>query len=930
MAQVEGQNLTSPLLAAKLFVPVVQQPGVARPHLLERLDQGLHQHHALFLLSAPAGYGKTALTAAWLAHLRVRCTPPPKIAWLSLDPADSDAERFFFGLLLALERVGLPSHGSLHALFQQTEPPTLEALGHAFLEDIVMTLTRVEAPLLLVLDDLHRLTSTELHATLQWVLDRLPPGCHLVILTREDPLLSLARWRVQKRVTEIRARDLRFSASEAAEFLNRIMALDLDEQLVAALAMRTEGWIAGLQLAALSLEHETDPAQFVATFAGDDRQVVDYLLDEVLTRQPSALRRFLLRTAILERMTGSLCDALLAPAVTRAAAEHTRHDPVSPDGQAVLAELERRNLFLVALDNRRQWYRYHHLFGDLLRAHLTMSVDQDEITELHLRAARWHAEQGYTAEAVNHALTAHADDLAAQFIEDALARPVTWSRGNMGQLRDWWQALPEYALRDRPLLWLRISRALYLSGQFDEATHLLDAAARTLCDQESRHPERESLLAQATVYRAAIWAMRGDAQRALDATLTALDDLPQAEILPRARAYDTLGLAFELLGDADKAVWFYVEAAVLAEEAGVLYLAVNARCEAAQVQILQGQLRQALASCRAAIALGERSDPDLPPLGLARAIIAEIQREQNQLELAQRGLEAAIACSRQVNIIDDLRHEYFYLARLCQAKGDVAAGLVALQEAELLLHAYKTPRLTQRLMAHRVRLWLAQGQLRAAQRWADEFEAPAGYLAEMEWLTVVRVRLAQGKAEWVRDEMMRLLPDAEAAGRLGTALEARMLLALAQAALGHDDAAELLADALVLAEPEGFVRLFLDEGSAMVALLHRIDPGHAGAAYSRHLLDLAEVSPARTRESLLQLSEGEGLIETLIETLSEREQEVLNLLAERLTNDEIAQRLVISLATVKSHTAHIYAKLDVGDRRAAVARARSIGLLPPS
>ncbi len=929
MAHIEGKDRTSPLLAAKLFVPTAHQPGVARPHLLDRLDQGLRQPHTLFLLSAPAGYGKTALMAAWLEHLRATWTPHPTVAWLSLDPADSDAARFFFGLLLALERAGLPPKGSLHTLLQQADLPPLQALGHALLEDMITTRATTGAPLLIVLDDLHRLASAELYATLQWVLDRMPPDCHLVFLTREDPPLSLARWRVQNRVTEVRARDLRFSADEAADFLNRIMSLNLDEQLVAALVARTEGWIAGLQLAALSLEREADPADFVATFAGDDRQVVDYLLDEVLTRQPQAVRRFLLRTAILERLTGPLCDALLVPNATEAAAEHAGSpDPVNSSGQTMLAELERRNLFLVALDNRRQWYRYHHLFGDLLRAHLTMAVDQAELDELHLRAAHWHAKEGFTAEAVNHALAAHADDLAAQFIEHALSRPATWSRGNMGQLNAWWRALSDHALRDRPLLWLRISRALYLSGQFDEATQLLDATERTLRDEGARQPGRESLLAQATVYRAAIWAMRGDAQHALDATLAAVDDLPQAELLPRARAHDTLGLAYELLGDADKAVWFYMEAAVLAEEAGVLYLAVNARCEAAQVQIQQGQLRQALVSCRAAIDLGERSDPGLPPLGLAHAIIADIHREQNRLELAQRGLETAIACSRQVNIVDDLRHEHLYLARLCQARGDITAGLAALQEAELLLHAYKTPRLTQRLAAHRVRLWLAQGKLHVAQRWADEFEAPAGYLAEMEWLTVARVRLAQGHAALVRDDVTRLLHDAEAAGRLGTALEARMLLALTQAALGHDDAPKLLADALLLAEPEGYVRLFLDEGPAMIALLCRIDPGHAGAAYRRHLLSLVD-GTAADEKPISRPGQG-PLIEPLIEPLTEREQEVLTLLAERLTNDEIAQRLVISLATVKSHTAHIYAKLDVGDRRAAVARARHTGLLPPA
>jgi LuxR family transcriptional regulator, maltose regulon positive regulatory protein len=943
----DGPAQESLLLLTKFYMPPGRATLVARPHLLHRLDSGVRLGHRLGLISAPAGYGKTTLAAAWINGRQVQAQMPAPLAWLSLDDADNDPLRLFTYLLTALRRANLDIGERGEALLRQPQPSP-SALGLALIEDLSPPLAAATAPPILVLDDYHRIQNPLIHETVQFLVEHLPSQLYLLLLTREDPPLPLPRWRVQNRMTELRARDLRFSAEEAADFLNRVMALDLPADWVTLLEARTEGWIAGLQLAALSLQDRPHPHHFVQTFAGDDRQVVDYLVEEVLASQPQDVRRFLLYTSILDRMCPDLCDWVLGnrdgagrplrDRGTRASGHQgslkstdpaNSHSP-SPIPQSLLVELERRNLFLVPLDSRRYWYRYHHLFADLLRHHLQTSVDAATVATLHRRAARWYAAHGYPTEAISHALAADDLDLAADLIEAALAASATWSSGEVGRWQTWWQALPKETVRSRPALSLRISRALYLAGYIEQAEDLLDQAEAAL-RKSPPVEERESLLAQARVYRAAVAALRGEIRHAIEETHRALTRLPMHETLARARAYDTLGAAYELRGDVDEATWAYLEASSLAQSAGVLYLVINARCEAAMVQIVQGELQRALATCRSAIELAGPEEATFPPVGLAWSVMGEILREQNELAQAEQALRRGIALSQQGGITDDLRFEFFFLARLHQSRGDLAGALAALQQADLLLQGYHVPRLSALVAAHRVRIWLAQGQQEVAERWADAYtqRAPTEYLREYEDLTLARVWMATGRTAEAAELLNRLLSAAEENGRMGHVIEILALLALAHESQGDGDRAlATLARVLPLAEAQGYARLFLDEGRPMVRLLYRASRQGIAPTYVNRLLAMipAQEDTAEASGPSSSTPTAPG-VQPLIEPLTERELEVLALLAQRLTNAEICQRLVISLPTVKSHTSNLYSKLGVSSRQEAVARARALGIL---
>ncbi|MBK8798677.1 MAG: AAA family ATPase [Anaerolineales bacterium] len=921
-----------PLLATKFYIPPVRSRFVARERLLQRLESGVAQQRRFGLIVAPAGYGKTTLAAEWLAtytgaeHLHTR------VAWLSLEEAENEPARFFAWVLATLRRMDRSIGSRTEQLLRDAAAFSAAACGAALIEDLAEA-AGVDAPLLLLLDDYHRIENRELHAAVELLVEHAPASFHLILMTREDPPLPLARWRVQNRMMEVRARDLRFTLDETADFLRRVMALALPEALIEVLSTRTEGWVAGLQLAALSLFEHADPAQFVRKFAGDDRQVVDYLGDEVLARQPEALQRFLLATSVLDRLCGALCEAVASSDVfssvfsSRAAVDNTAAVAPLSTGQQILERLERRNLFVVPLDHRRRWYRYHHLFADLLRHHLEISVDAAAVADLHRRAALWYAEAGYAADAVHHALCAADVDLAAALIESALASSATWSGGDVGAWRAWWRALPASVLHARPLLSLRLARALYLAGQIDEAEHLLDEAERLLRQKPEAYAAVDELLAQAAVHRAAVAALRGDSQPAIDAIERALAALPAAAHLIRARAHDTLGLAYELQGETTRAEHAYLEAATLAETAGVRYLVVNARAEAAMVQIAQGELARGAQTCQSLIDSLAPVDDDTPPLGLARAILGEIRREQNALQEAEALLLAGMAHSEAGGITDDLRHEHLFLARLRQSQGDYAGALAALRVLETLLQPYRIPRLFGLMAAQRARVWLAEGHLAPAAAWAAAYAGgePADYLREVEDLTLARVWLATNQVNDAAALLAQTSMVAERGGRIGCVIECLTLRALALAQQGEEKAAlSSLNRALARAEPEGYARVFLDEGRLMLDLLYRAAADEGSAPYAGRLLSIA--GEAKRGASPLHAT-ADATEPELIEPLTERELEVLALLASRFTNQEIARHLVVSLPTVKTHAAHIYAKLGVDGRREAVARARRLGLL---
>jgi LuxR family maltose regulon positive regulatory protein len=614
------------------------------------------------------------------------------------------------------------------------------------------------------------------------------------------------------------------------------------------------------------------------------------------------------QTSILDRLCEPLCDAVL-------------EDRPASDSQSILRYLERANLFLVPLDDTRRWYRYHHLFANSLRAEL----DDAARATLHRRAAEWFAANDLTAEAVQHALAA--DDLAfaADIIERAVQKPATWSGGAVATLVRWLDALPDAVLRTRPALSLHASRSLYLAGRLADSEQLLDQAEQALQRDSDTGEEADQLLALAAVYRGAIAALRGEVQRAIAWGERALARLAEDNVHARARAFDTLGLAYELAGDMTYAGQMYVEASSLAQKAGVTYLAINARCESAMTQMALGQLTRAAQICREALHLAETP---IPPLGLVWAILGEIAREQNDLSLAEQYLERGIALSQQGGITDDLRFEMVFLAWLRQAQGDTDGALKALERAETTIQMYDVARLTQLCAARRARLDLAQQNLASAGRWAGAYwEARQAhkveYLREFEDLTLVRVFLATDQRQAALEILRDTLSRAEMSGRNRTVIEALILYALVLHARGEmAQALAALRQALALGEPEGFVRVFVDEGAPMVPLLLSAKKHGIAPAYVEGLL-------AALPQDLLAQATGVSLPpeQALVEPLSERELEALRLLAAGLKYREIADELVVSLSTVRYHVRNIYGKLGVHNRTEAIARARDMHLL---
>lgn len=900
-------------LATKFYMPRLRPGAVPRPRLLQRLDEGVHHGRPLTLVSAPAGYGKTTLIAAWLqqdGHWEPP-VPPSYIAWLSLEEDDDEPARFFSYLGAALEETGADLNTLGQSLQAASPLPPLETLITNLLNQI--SKDRERPPLLLVLDDYHKIDATLIHEALQFMVEHASPHLHLVLITREDPPLTLARWRVRDQMTEIRAGDLRFTEDEATAFLNQTMHLELTAENIAALEERTEGWIAGLQLAAVALRSpaagrtERDAAGFIAAFSGSHRYVIDYLVQEVLRQQDEQVRTFLQQTCILERFNPSLCNAV------------TGRD----DSRAILNRLERENLFLIALDPGHHWYRYHHLLADSLRARLDAPLQ----TDLHRRASHWYEAHGLPAEAVRHALATEDLALAADVIERVIQTATAWSRGEVARLTGWLDALPGPLLRARPALGLHASRALYLAGQMDRSQQLLQQAEQSLRDRAGKTAEAQELLALATVYRAAISAMHGERlSEAIRITSRLLARPSAVDRHTAARAADTLGLAHELRGELLEAGRAYLQSARLAESAGVRYLALNARCEAAMVQIEQGQLALASQTCREALDLA--ADEEIAPAGLAWAILGEIARERNELEKAERYLSTGIELSRQGGITDDLRYSFLFLARLKQAQGEPQAALENWRQADLLLQAYNIPRLAALSAAERARLHLAQGNLAQAGHWAQEYQQArasqsSSYLREGEDLILARFFQASGRPDAALDIVRPIAVAARPAARTRSVIQALLLQALAlEQQQQSAAAAEALREALALAAPEGFMRLFIDEGDPVANLLPRLRSS-APAFVDRVLAVLDTEHPATTPAPETVTPPPAHLIEPL----TEREQELLELLVRGLTNREIAEELVITEGTAKWHVHNIYQKLDVSSRAEAIARAYEWQLL---
>src|SRR3989440_6633599 len=813
------ESLHQPILATKLYLPRLRPNVVSRPRLLERLNEGLHRK--LTLIAAPAGFGKTTLVSEWVAFIE---RPRTRTAWLSLDEGENDPARFLAYLVAALQTIAATLGEGVLGALQSPQPPPTEAILMALLNEI----TTLPDNFVLVLDDYHVIDAKPVDIALTYLVEHLPPQMHLVIATREDPQLPLARLRAQGQLIELRAADLRFTPSEAAEFLNQVMGLNLSAEDIAALEDRTEGWIAGLQLAALSMQGHHDVAAFIRAFAGDHRYIVDYLVEEVLQRQPEPVRRFLLQTSILDRLHGSLCDAVTG----------------QEEGNARLEALERGNFFVVALDDTRHWYRYHHLFADVLSAQL-LAEQPAQVATLHRRASAWYEQHGSTVDAIRHALAACDFERAAGLIE--LAVPAMARSRQEATVLGWLQALPDELVRARPVLSVHYAGALLLHGQLEGVEVRLRDAERWLDTTTDRggssalapaaemvvvdEAEFRGLPGMIAVYRAAIALALGNVADTVKYARRALDLVPEDDHHRRGSAAGFLGLAYWTRGDLEAAHRSYAECMALVQRSGHISDAIGCSIALADIRISQGRLREAMSTYERGLQLAtEQSAILLRGAADMHVGMSELHLERHDLDTATQHLLRSKELGELAGLPQNRYRWRVAMARIRKAEGDLAGALDLLQEAERLYGSDFFP-YVRPIAALVTRVWVAQERLAEALDWAREqglsVSDDLSYLREFEHITLARVLLARSRSDRAERSLLeamrlleRLLHAAEAGERTGSVIEILVLQALAHQMQGDIPAALApLSCALRLAEPEGYVRMFVDEGPPVAALL---------------------------------------------------------------------------------------------------------------
>ncbi|MDX2139146.1 MAG: LuxR C-terminal-related transcriptional regulator [Chloroflexota bacterium] len=838
------------MLATKLHIPPPRISIVQRARLLAHLNEG--RQRKLTLISAPAGFGKTTLVSAWVAQ----CECP--VGWVSLDERDGDLASFLTYLVAALQQIQPHFGGDVSGALQSSPSPP----GDILLTGLLNEINRIPQAFIIVLDDYHRLNSPSVDAALTFLLDHLPPQMHLVITTREDPQLPLARMRVRDQLTEVRAADLRFNPDEAAEFLSNAMKLQLESADVEALHSRTEGWIAGLQLAALAAQQRTDARDFIRSFSGGHRFVLDYLVEEVLQQQPEHIQQFLLFTSILERMCGSLCDAVLSDATL--------------SGQAALEYCERANLLLVPLDDERQWYRYHHLFADVLQARL-LKTQPELISVLHQRASAWYETQGFASDALHHAFAAQDFERAAALVERTW--PAIRRTRQEGTFLRWVKALPDALMRQRPVLSVVCAWALMDAGEYEaaearlrDAEQLLDAPPdqRMIIDAE----QFRSLPASIANARAYLAQALNDIPSTVAYTRLALDLLPADDHYERGTTAALLGLACWTGGDLESAYQYFAQGLDDLQRGGGILIRMGGTIVLAHIRAAQGRLHEAAnlyqQSLQLSIAHGE---PLLKGTAEMYLGLSEIVLEQGKLDNAKTHFATGMDLRERASLPG---YEYLWCmveARIKQAEGALSRALELLDEAERRYYRSPIPNVRP-IAALRARMLINADRLPEAQAWARErglfIQDELSYLYEYEHLTLVRVLLARARLEddkqALTDAMVfltRLLQAAEAGGRTGSVSEILMLQADTQA-----------------------------------------------------LTAAIEGRPARPTVN-----------KSLSEALSERELDVLRLLATELSGPEIADALGVALSTIRSHTKSIYGKLNANSRRSAVNRAEALKLI---
>jgi len=895
------------LLATKLHMPRPRPGQVLRPRLTARLDEGLAR--GLILASAPAGYGKTVLLADW-----ARRGERP-VAWLSLDAGDNDPARFWHHAVAALDRARPGTGDRVAPLLGPPAPTSFQGLVTALIND----LAGEEA--LLVLDDYHLIGSPQVHESLAFLVEHRPAGICVVLASRSDPPLPLARLRARGQLAEIRVADLRFTPAEAGELLQHAAAA-LPDASVAALAARTEGWAAGLQLAALSLRGQDDAAAFVAAFTGSHRYVLDYLAEEVLERQDEQLRRFLLETSVLDRLSGPLCDAVTG----------------REGSQALLEQAERAGLFLIPLDELRGWWRYHHLFADLLRARLQQE-QPSRAAQLHRNAAAWCQEHKLADDAIGHAAAAGEMLWAARIIEQQFDL-VHRIRGEAATIDRWLSVLPADVVRSRPRLLLAQAHLAADSGHPEVMEPLLDAvdcAPPGWADEpfEPASGAAASFLinvpAMTTLNRSYLAQLHGDAEAtAAFATQTLAESKPEEGALS-ATAHGFLAVAEWLRGRLAEAERALASSLTGWRETGQLTLIGWGCYELVLIQLAQGQLDAAALTCEQVLGSLVTSGRQAPAAGPSYAGLAEIAYQRDELDVALRHATEGITLCRQFVYTPPLADGLATLAMIRQATGDLAGALEAITEAG---QAAPGPAgLLNPVPARRARLLLAQGDLAAAASFAQDNglgpDDEPDYARESGHLVLARLLLAQDRPGQSLALLDRLHATAKAQNRTGSLIEISALRALALAATGDEtDAVTTLAGTLLLACPQGYVRVFADEGPPMAALLGRLIAAQRTGSGSRAAAEVPLGYLAR-----LQRAFGPGrpardsVPSGIVDPLTSRELEVLEMLAAGRSNQAIAGELVVTLDTVKKHVGHVLGKLGAANRTEAVARARELNLL---
>ena len=924
------------LLQTKLYTPQLPTTIVARTRLIDLLDQGMHQNHKLALIAAPAGFGKTTLAIEWTQ----KCDQP--IAWLTLDEGDNDPARFWAYFIAALQTILEGVGETALTAFQSHRATPTEAIIAGIINEIAAIPTPSPgssvSAFTLVLDDFHVITNHQIFDVLTFLLNNLPAQMHLVLSCRADPNLPLARLRSRGQMTEIRAVDLRFTPEEAAAFLNDGMGLGLSAAEITTLDKRVEGWIAGLQMAALSMRGRKDVSGFIKSFSGSNRFVLDYLVEEVLDQQSSEIQEFLLRTSILERMNAPLCNAVTG----------------RNDSQVTLAQLEQANLFLIHLDDERRWYRYHRLFADLLRSRVEQA-QPDLVPALHCRASEWYESADLIEEAVAHAFAGKAYQRAATLVEQNAMQMII--DGKHPAVSRWLEALPDELVRARPWLCVYHAWIRYWSGLREQVEGCLQNAEQALAGtplpsndlkQSAKVPlptenekpaldeaEGQHLAGYIAAIRASNALSNEEVPRALDMAQKAVELLPEGDYM-RSLAGITLGAAYGSRGDIVEAQQAYTEASESARKFGYRTLSVSATCYLGMAQAKQARLHEAFGTYREALELAVGPDgQQLPIAGFPLVKLGDLSREWNDMEAASLDLTKGVEACALWGQADFLADGYVAQMRLHLAQGNLTGARNTLRKAENLAQRVKIDDFILCWLDEcRLRLWLSEGDLAAAVRWAQtsglSVNGELSYHHDLHHMNLARVLVAQGAQQpsgIYLDEALgllaRLLAAAEKAGWIHEEIKILTLQAIALTAGGDsEDALTALARALRLAEPGGYVRTFIDEGMPMGKLLRQAVARGIAVGYAGKLLAALEEDTDDKPRGIKPTSSP-----PLVEPLSKRELEVLRLLTTHLPSTEIARELVISTNTVRSHIKRIYSKLNVHNRRDAIRRAEELELL---